>query len=391
MAEAATASPAVCDELTRLGLLAPRRRDAGAVADALLEAFGDDRWHELSKPALAARLRSARPPAGVPGERRPRYAAIAAAGVVECTMAVGFDDARDAHPGSAAARVAALDDALERRGYAAGIEAAGALLGRRLTGAPCTTWRSRADAMTLAPPAGPRRTVPVVVKIVANVDGHCGDAAAAELAGGLRHAALSLYTGHWRYGLGPDFDAAPGIAVRDGNGSGHDPRDVARSARHESRARGEPIEATLDRWADEGRIALSRASAARVSFGDANLVPSSPAARLVHWAARRDAAAAPPAPTALAGGPRHRIWMLLSCRSTNSFPALRRDLPASQLRLVGVPGQMPLTAYEVLPWVLDAVCAGGGWREILGVGGRAGRPRDQQPVVDGWEDDPRVP
>lgn len=372
--------------------------DKTRTADALHEAFGDDRWSTLTRGAVLARLEQARPPAGPSGARRPRYAALSRGGVLECVMALGHDDAADGpRPGrggpDALGRVHALGEALHSRGYVEGDAAAAALLarvGRSCGRDPATRYFSHADGLAVAPLAGPPSTRGVVVRVVANVDGRSGDAAAAAFVDGLCNAALSMYVGHWRYGLGADFDRAIPLEVRDRE-LPPEPRRLAGVAKAESRRRDEPFETVLDRWRDEGRIVIP-SSAARVALGGENLARENPAARLVHWVARA-AEGGPPEDVvgiaAAAGGPAHRIWMLLSCRSAAAFPRIRRVIDASALRLVGLHGLSSLSNWRSLPWVLDALRAGGAWSELVGAVDQRANPDGV--VVEGWEEDPLIP
>lgn len=370
-------------ELRRLGLLRPwasRRPLAAAVAAGLLEAFGDDRWRDLCSAAVLDRLRSAAPPQGVSGRRRPRYAALAAGGVVECVFGLGHDDAGDrAAPTATAERLAGLVAALRDRGYVEGPSAAAPLLAALGRPAPedgASTYCSRPAGMRFSPPAGPERTVDVVVRIVANADGRQGTAAAAGLLDGLRHAALCAYVGHLRYGLGPDFDAA-------------DPAGLGATVAAEARVRGERVEETLDRWLAAGSIRIGRTNGGRVVLSHRNLVPGSASARVAHWVARR-ADGGLPATAAVAGSRRdYRIWALLACRSARLFPTLAAVVAPAAVCLLGVRDMVGLGEWRALPWILDGLCAGGDWSELSGVVG--GHGYGDRLVVAGWEDDPYVP
>jgi hypothetical protein len=399
-------NPAISAELVRLGLLgAPAQARGGpnALADALLEAFGDDRWSTMEERAILARLQAAQPPRGRRGERRPRYAAMAAGGVLECVMALGFDDAADgvrprddrvARGCDAGQRMAQLSEALRSRGYVAGRTAAQPLLAT--IGRPCppddvSTYFSRPDGLRLAPVAGQPSTRGVVVRIVANVDGRSGAAAAAAFADGLRHAALSMYVGHWRYGFGADFEAALALEVLDRARLPADATRLAVAAKIEARMRGESFEAVLDGWLDGGLIAINRSNAARVTFGPPGSPSRSPTARLVRWVASNagDAPSAIDGCATLTAAPRHRLWMLISCRSAAAFPAIRRRFDATALRLVGLRGLSSLRNWRKLPWVLDVLRASATWPELAGTVDECHDSGGL--VVDGCNEDPCIP
>lgn len=395
-------------ELLRLGLLPSRPRAVpsdATIADALLEAFGNDRWRTLPEATVVVRLRQATWPPTLRDKRRPRYAAMGAGGVVECVIGLGFDDAVDdprhasrpsgANRLSTLARVSSLSEALRSRGYVEGRAAAEPLLaelGRQANENGTTKYFSRANTVRLASVAGGTTIGSVVVRLVANTDGCSGDAAGLSFRDGLNNAAICAYVGHWRYGLGPDFDCAFGFEVLDTGDLPGDPARLAAAAAVEAERHSQPIEATLDRWRDEGRIRITRSNAARVSVGGSNPQPRNATARLVHWIAA-GAARGPEADlTAIAvrnRGPRHRLWMLISCRSAAIFPTIRRTVDASALRLVGLRGTASLDNWRTLPWILDALCAGGTWPELIGA---IDTRRDPDGVViDGWEADPCFP
>lgn len=378
-------------ELRRLGLLAGSGPASCAATHAgMLEAFGDDRWCEMGEPLLLDRLRAGRAPRNLNGPHRPRYAALAARGVVECVIGLGFDNALPAGD-----RIAQLGEQLRRRGYAEGPAQAAPLLAksnRPRVPAVGVTYFSRPDGMRLRPPAGPSRTVPVVVGLVANTDGYEDEAAAARFLDGLRQASVCMYAGHWRYGLGADFGAGPAVHT----GTAHlsaDARRLIRAAAGAARA-GEPAEAVLDRWLDEDLIRIIGTNAGKVVLAHRNVAPGSFAGRLANWAARRaPGGLAPPAIDLSTAGdqlrcPRHRLWFFLSCRSASSFASLRRTLSVGAVRLVGLHGAVRLREWRVLPWVLDAICAGGGWPELTSVIDPS--TYGSGLVADGWQDDPVV-
>ncbi|MFC5924498.1 hypothetical protein [Micromonospora vulcania] len=323
----------------------------------------------------------------------PPYATLAAGTPLECVVALGHDDEGDqdvfAESGGVgtpptratqgtAARHRALVAALLARGYAVGAAAATPalqVLGRSPEADGCTTYLTHPHAFRPVP-SEPGR--PVVVRLVANIDGRHGTAAASALLDGLRSATVCVYLGHLRFGLGPDFEPALPVTVAPGSGLPTAPARLARQAARIGRQHGEPLEATLDRWLAEGLLRIERVGTSRVVLSHRNLVPGSATARLTHWVARR-APGGLPAPafaepaasdaehdagTAL---DRHRLWVLLTCRATALFPALRRGLAPAPVWLVGPPDTVSLDESRTVPWILDALCAGGPWAEVLSV------------------------
>ncbi|MEH1163994.1 hypothetical protein V6V47_01250 [Micromonospora sp. CPCC 205539] len=320
----------------------------------------------------------------------PPYAALAAGTPLECVIALGHDDEGDRNPPAdpagaggtptwdaqgTAGRHRALVAALRDRGYAVGPTAAARVLdalGRAPVADGCSTYLTHPDAFRPAP-SEPGR--PVVVRLVANIDGRQGVAAASALLDGLHSATVCMYLGHLRFGLGADFEPALPVTVAADSGLPAAPARLVRRAARDGRQRGERLEETLDRWLADGLIHIERAGASRVVLSYRNLVPSSATARLTHWVARRAPGGLPapvfaePAAEASPGLAldRHRLWVLLTCRATALFPALRRGLAPAPVWLIGPPDTVSLGEWRTLPWILDALCAGGPWAEVLSV------------------------
>ncbi|QLQ36477.1 hypothetical protein [Micromonospora robiginosa] len=321
----------------------------------------------------------------------PPYASLADGAPLECVIALGHDDEGDRHPVAAAAgrtpgtvaRHRSLVAALTARGYAVGPVAAAPVLaatGREPVPDGCTTFLTHPDAFRPSPSAPGR---PVVVRIVANTDGRQGACAAAALSDGLRSATVCMYVGHLRFGLGPDFDPALPITVTPGSGLPADPDRLARHAARTARRSGRRLEETLDSWLSDGLLRIDRTGAGRVVLAHRNLVPGSAVARLTHWLARNapGGLAEPAFPARSGSGPvvvsadrpdasgarPPRLWVLMTCRASALFPALRRGLAPDPVWLVGPPGMVSLEEWRTLPWILDALAAGGPWAEILGV------------------------
>lgn len=271
--------------------------------------------------------------------------------------------------------MAALSEALLGRGYAQGVCAAAPLLariGRECRADACTTYFVAPGVLRVDGRDDPAADAALIVQIVGNIDGNRGATAAGYFRDGLRRAAICMYIGHWRYGLGPDFDPALAVEGWDSSGLPLAPRRLPRVAAMEARGRGEAIESTLDRWLSDGRIRITRTNAGRIVFGRRNLARHNPTARLVHWIAQRSEGGLVSerleggSAGSEAGVPRHRLWFLLSCRSVHAFAYIRESLSASELALVGMPGTLASKQWEVLPWILDAIRARSDWNEIVG-------------------------
>jgi len=280
-------------------------------------------------------------------------------------LALGHDD-RGAR--SAAERLAGLVGALQTRGLRPGADGAApllALVGRAPAEDDCSTYLSRPCAVAGDPPAA------LVVRVVAAVGDESAPAAAHALVDGLRHAAATVYLGHLRYGVGPDFGPADdGVATDLGA--------LAVAARAAARAADLSLGDVLERWRAEGRVDVDGSNASRVVLGTRNLVPSSDRARVEHWIASRGSG--PPDLHTGDAGRTRRLWILLACRAARVFPELRRSVPPRSADLVGARDLVSLGEWHALPWLVDALCARAGWKEIASVG--TGRLHPTDLVVD---------
>lgn len=335
--------------------------------------------------------------------RRPRYEALVRGGVLECVVGLGFDDAVDGGPHPAgtgpatggpaphargtAGRALALVHALRDRGYAEGAAAAAALLAER-----DPPPRDGCHELWLSHPRALARGGGVVVRVVANRDGTAGVAAAASFVDGLARTAVCIYAGHGRHGLGLDFDPALAVEVAPGGDLPAEPERLARCAAAEARRRGEPIAATLDRWLAGGRLRV-RGQAGRVLLARPDPSSGNRLSRLIHWAAARAGDAAHAAgPGGASPAPPHRLWFLICCGGERLIDAIRTSPGHGRaaLRLVGFhapPGPAELAR---IPWLIDALAAGGAWPELITVlGGDAARRGGPAGVlVDGAGEDP---
>ncbi len=200
---------AIQRELGRLGLYRSAiDGDLGKGSKAaLVEAFGDDSWATMSAEDVLARLVSARPPASSEGIR---YGEMFKDGLLDMTLGLGFDEGNwhnKVSPG--------ILDAIRTRGFkedAAGAAALYKRAGRTLGDSAFGAYFVKKAAIQWQPPAGPARSVDVVLRFVTNSasgsgksEGEGARAAGAYLEG-MQDSDVSYYAGHGRYGSGPDFD-----------------------------------------------------------------------------------------------------------------------------------------------------------------------------------------
>lgn len=249
------------NHLRRLGLYAlPSDGDLGKRSQGgLTEAFGSDEWRGMAAAAVIEKLSGAAPPAKLKGaaikgthpgqkdndnadhvgDHRFRYGELFKDGVVDMTVGVGFDESEN--------HIDAIDNfrkVLGARGFkltdpaviAEIYQKAGHKLGSAFGDFFC-----KKDALSYQPPVGgDPRTVDFVVRLVANFEkndekeaqeaqdkgrpaptGHGADQgaqAAAAMKEGLQHSDIAYYSGHGRYGSGPDFDQNMGIQLKGPDG-----------------------------------------------------------------------------------------------------------------------------------------------------------------------------
>lgn len=194
-------------ELIRLGLytmtadgIMGRGTETG-----LVEAFGGDEWRTLSPAECLTRLKAAKPSAaGKKGEHSLRYGEMFKDGIIDMTLALGFDES-----GFNKAGLDNLTDALEGHAFARDVATATLLYqhaGRKLDATSTGEMWVKQDALQYKPPAGPARPIHAVVRLVYSLDGSRGKEVAQAYKEGLAESDVAYYSGHGRYGSGPDFD-----------------------------------------------------------------------------------------------------------------------------------------------------------------------------------------
>lgn len=209
------------NKLRTLGLMtAP----AGGTLDpatqaGLVEAFGGDEWRTMTGPAAAKRLAGAKI-RGTAGEHNLRYGQLFKDGVLDITLSVGFDE-----KGNNVKAIADLEKVLADRKYvedAAAAEEIYKQAGRAVTAASFGKFFVKRNAMMYHPPAAEdfeTRMVHVVVRLVTSADGSKGGDVAGAFQEGMVESDVAFYTGHGRYGTGPDFDPHTVVELLDAKGA----------------------------------------------------------------------------------------------------------------------------------------------------------------------------
>lgn len=183
----------------------------------LVETFGGDEWRRLAPEIILDRLRAAHAPAGKPGEHRLRYGEMFRDGVLDMTLGIGFDEG-----GSHLQTIEGFQRVLQERGFAADRAAAVRIYlqaGRALGESAAGTFFVRREPLRYHPPAGPERPIHVVIRLVYSPDATQGGAARSAFMEGMAQSDISYYTGHGRYGSGPDFDRNMSFDLVDASGA----------------------------------------------------------------------------------------------------------------------------------------------------------------------------
>jgi len=204
-------------QLHRLGLyvLKPDGVYGRRTRAALVEAFGGDDWLTLTSSEMITRLSAATPPSGAKGEHRLRYGEMFKDGVLDMTVAIGFDEHDADSP-----EIAKITAWLAAKGWAADPGAARSRVillkgGRTLEAAAYGHFYVKENALVYTPPAAPPRPIHAVLRLVDDPSGAKGGSAAEALEEGMTKSEVTFYAGHGRYGTGPDFDAVLRVELPD--------------------------------------------------------------------------------------------------------------------------------------------------------------------------------
>ena len=195
-------------ELIRLGVYrATADGDLGeGTQSALVEAFGSDEWRTMDAAGCLSRLKAAKPVPGKTGDKAGqhelRLGEMFKDGVLDMTVALGFDE-----HGFNRAALTNLTSALTGAGFISDAASA-ANIYKQAGRAPggLGDWFVKKDALTYAPPAGTARPIHAVVRLVYSLDGSKGKEVAEAYADSMVQSDVAYYSGHGRYGSGPDFD-----------------------------------------------------------------------------------------------------------------------------------------------------------------------------------------
>jgi hypothetical protein len=179
----------------------------------LMEAFGSEEWRRLDAATVTARLTAATRPAGGSG-RTLRYAELFRDGVFDVTFGMGYKEAAvPEEEFNERSQTAVLEGEVVRlltdRGFTEDARLAARLLadaGRAVDDPGYGRWFVKENATTYTPVAGSARTIHAVVRTLRNTERGGGGRARSAFIEAMTRGDAAFYTGHGRYGTGPDFD-----------------------------------------------------------------------------------------------------------------------------------------------------------------------------------------
>ncbi len=170
----------------------------------LVEAFGGDEWRTLDAATVLQRLTSAERPKGGKGHDV-RYGELFKDGLLDLTFGYGFMEELDEAGWAQYAKD--IEDALAARGYSEDAGRAAELYKAAERGTNgFGRFFVKESALTYTPPAGPPRNIPAIVRFIMNPSGEKGAEARQAFEEGMAQGDAAYYSGHGRYGSGPDFD-----------------------------------------------------------------------------------------------------------------------------------------------------------------------------------------
>jgi hypothetical protein len=289
---------AIQKELIRLGLYQGGLdgKFGKGTESGLVEAFGGEEWKQLTAEKIAERLVAAKPPAGKKGEHDFKYGEMFKDGVLDMTLGIGFDEG-----GSHEQTIKTFGAVLAAHGFKDDRATATRLYqqaGRQLGASAFGNYFVRENAIAYKPPAGDQRYVHAVVRLVANADGSKGSQAAGAFKEGMAQSDVSYYSGHGRYGSGPDFDRNMSFELYDEKGNVEQNIDdyevLERALRDEGKAKGRDAWAQFQWRVAQNRIKVDGANEGNVYMNPQDMHQGEFGAKLMYWNLSRKSGGAKP-------------------------------------------------------------------------------------------------
>jgi len=299
---------------------------------ALVEAFGGDAWRHISPDSIISRLTRASPPGGTRGEHRLRYGEMFRDGILDMTLGVGFDEASNHLQVISGVRTAmAARRFREDRARAVQIFSAS---GRVISNSTLELFFVRDGILTYTPPAGAARRIHAVIRFITSPTGSQGQEAATAFREGMVHSDVAFYSGHGRYGSGPDFDRNMRFELLDDHGrflrqiDGY--RVLERELSSEGRGVGRGAWQQFLWRVNHNRIRVIGSNLGNVYINPANLHRTEFGAQLMYWVLNRGGASPVTGRGSVltrevqaARERRYRLWVFDGCRTQDYVRSIR--------------------------------------------------------------------
>jgi hypothetical protein len=304
----------------------------GKVTDqGLVEAFGSDEWRSLDSATVLARLQAAVRPKGETGHEL-RMGELLKDGLLDVTFGYGFMEELNAGEWDAYAQE--MEAALTSRGYVEDAKRAQQLYATvHGTTSGFGRFFVKEKALTYSPPAGNPRDIPAVVRFIMNPGGDKGAEAREAFEQGMAQGDAAYYSGHGRYGSGPDFDRNFGkFTLLDEAGNVEQVIDDYSVLEHvlARESRQGPWSRFLWRH-DHGRLQVDLSNAGNLRINTKNLHPGEFGAKLINWALDQSGQAPETGPggtlaTRAAANPdrKYRVLVFDGCRSQDYEASIRK-------------------------------------------------------------------
>jgi hypothetical protein len=301
----------------------------------LTEAFGGDDWFALGNDEILAGLQAAvRPPAG--GGHQLRYAELFKDGVLDVTYGFGYLEGelegRQAMVDYSKSLPVAAGRALAELGFSEDREGARAILGSvgRSVGADAIgAFYVKRAAFTYAPVAGTPRDIDVVVRVISDAAGDRGGDALDAFVDAMANGDVAYYSGHGRFGSGPDFDQDYVVKFLDDAGNVVQVVDDDEVVENILRKEGDPWAVFQRRVsANPPTIVVQVTDAGNLWLNAKNAHPAEFGAKLMYWALEHGARVASGTGGRLeqataASSHNYRVLVFDGCRSQDYDRSLR--------------------------------------------------------------------
>jgi hypothetical protein len=303
----------------------------------LVEAFGGDEWRSLTPIQVINRLKVAKRPKGKRGEHAPRYGQMFKDGILDVTLGMGFEEGTW-HLGE----IKEVVKVLKGKGFVESSKDAKKLLkkmaGRTLGASAYGLFFVKKKAIAYKPPASKMRWVHVVVRFVKNERGS-GKKAAKAFMEGMTQSDVAAYSGHARYGSGPDFDRNMRYELLDRNGKVTHRIDDYKDLEEKLKNEGKPRRTAWQQF--KWRLKRKRIKVIGYNEGNIFLNPRKPykrsfGAKLMYWNLKRKGGKGATVITGRRGrlaraakmnlDRKYRFWIFNGC-ITNSYVKSIRGTP----------------------------------------------------------------